>query len=684
MKREISYFIASICLLASCIDKEQFVPSGNGEEELDLSFDFSMKSVKEVSIIVESDDKADKAGIPFYIYLENPYMETGDRRTDLLPIYQGETSQDGTIKTNITVPGTATQIYVYTPYSTYSGIQGCDIQNKMTVIFRSIYMEKAELPRSRTGENRFEGTRTGKCLSPATNTYSYYNFDFNTDYASFGMISNGVSADPEIITAGSSMTLTANEEKWANAYFPEQKTVNDEKYLGPDYCTDLIVQRPSGITGTFKGAHVWVTFIGDGGFSNSNGSIINSLCYYTYTGNLSGSDARSIHKTMIYPSTNVNQLRSYASAIIRSRVQLLYWDGEKYTDVFPEGVKIGWAMISNGDKRLNHWEDIGNFRFSTPVLNAGIGSYPGSYANGIGRWCEEAHINVIGMENRQHSDPSAFNDMDYNDILFKVVSDPIIKPIDEVPVNPEEDSENITGTLAFEDNWPKKGDYDFNDFVTSYVYSLIRDKGAKAVKSIRMTFIPRALGATYNNGFAIQLPVNAGDIKEVTGGKLENDNGKAVIVVYDDTRRDCFEGKGGYINTLPDNHYISGRSQTVNIILNTPSSLHSFGEFNPFIYVGNREHEIHLTDMPPTDKMDMTLLGQEDDKSDSSKGSYYRTNNTHPWALDIPSAINSTGNVWEYPIEGVIISNAYPNYYNWIANHSINWLLPQNPEYIYK
>lgn len=691
MKKGIFYCTAFACMFTSCLDKEKLTESpdiDNGKkEELDLSFDFSMKSTKELTITVEAPTDADKAKVPFYVYLDNPYTEEGDHRTDLLPVFSGETDQNGVLKTKITVSNIATKLYVYTPYSTYGGMQTCEIQNDIAVTFKSIYMSEAKAIKARAGENVFTGTRNGKIISSGTNVYSYYKFDFNSGFASFGMISNNEAMDPDIMQAGN--TLTSDEQYWANTYFPEKKTVNDEKYFSSDYCTDLEVKRSIDINGTFKGAHVWVTFIGDGGFSIKNGTVINSLCYYTYTGTLTSSDAEKLHKTIIYPTTNISRLNSNNSArlVIGSRVQLLYWDGEKYVDTFPEGVKIGWAMVSNGstNMKLGHLDNINNFRFSTPILNSEIGQSPGCYANGIGRWCEEAQMNIVGMENRQHRDPDTLNDMDYNDILFKVTSDPVIKPVDEVPpVDPDEVSHSITGTLAFEDNWPQKGDYDFNDFVTDYTYSLVKNKGSEYVKAIRLTFTPRALGAVYNSGFAIQLPVDADNVEKVTGGELEATNGKAVVIVYNDTRKDGFNGRGGFINTQMNNDYIAGKSLPVNVTLKTGITLDNFQKFNPFLYVGGRRHEIHLTDMEPTEKMDVTLLGTEEDRSNPDEGIYYRMDNTYPWALDIPSTTNSTGNVWEYPIEGAIISDAYPNYNDWTSDHNSNWFNSQNSEYIYK
>lgn len=687
MKRGLFYCTAFVCLLTSCLDKDNLsAPIDNKEdkEPLDLSFDFSMKSTKKLTITALSADNVGKDQVPFYVYLENPYTEEGDHKVDILHVYKGETNRDGKINTKITVPNMATKLYIYTPFSSYGGMQTCDIKNEMAVTFTSIYGSEARSVKARSGEHIFVGERTAKSINSNTNVHSYYTFELNPSYSSFGMFSNGQSMDADIIEPGS--TLIANEEKLAATYFPEKKTVDDDNYFGEDYCTDLVIEKPSmDLDGSFQGAHVWVTFIGDGGFSISNANVKNSLCYYTYTGTLKGSDAKNIHKTIIYPNTNVNILYNKASITIGSRIQLLYWNGTKYVDTFPEGVKIGWAMISNkGNSGLNHLNNIGNFRFSTPILNSEVGENPGCYANGISRWCEEGQMNIVGMENRQHLDPSSSNDMDYNDILFKVTSDPVIKPATEVPIVTEEDSKNITGTLAFEDNWPKKGDYDFNDFITGYTYSLVRNKGEHNVAKIRMTFVPRALGATYDSGFAIQLPIASDNVQEVTGGRLESTNGNAVIIVYENTRRDGFGGRGGYINTQKGSESMPGNTLTVNVSLKNKIDLNGFEKFNPFIYVGNRNHEIHLTDMTPTDKMEISLLGSEDDRSNTKQGIYYRTDNTHPWALDIPSAHNSNKSIWGYPSEGSVISKAYPDYINWTATeHTLNWLNNKNSEYIY-
>ena len=60
------------------------------------------------------------------------------------------------------------------------------------------------------------------------------------------------------------------------------------------------------------------------------------------------------------------------------------------------------------------------------------------------------------------------------------------------------------GSLAFEDLWPSKGDYDFNDLITDYRFISVTDANNKVVK-ITGEFIVRAFGAGLHNGFGFQL-----------------------------------------------------------------------------------------------------------------------------------------------------------------------------------
>jgi uncharacterized repeat protein (TIGR01451 family) len=63
------------------------------------------------------------------------------------------------------------------------------------------------------------------------------------------------------------------------------------------------------------------------------------------------------------------------------------------------------------------------------------------------------------------------------------------------------------GTLAFEDLWPGKGDYDFNDLVIDYQFEIITNS-SNFVEQVVGTFVLKAFGASFENGFGFQLSGN--------------------------------------------------------------------------------------------------------------------------------------------------------------------------------
>ncbi|MEG3695041.1 LruC domain-containing protein, partial [Vibrio coralliirubri] len=98
-------------------------------------------------------------------------------------------------------------------------------------------------------------------------------------------------------------------------------------------------------------------------------------------------------------------------------------------------------------------------------------------------------------------------------------------------------------TLAYEDNWPYKADYDMNDAVLMYRITEILKDG-KVVKS---TIDGRlaAVGATYRNGFAVRLPnldpslVSSGSSYMKHNGvftdlDLEDGRSEAIFVIAND------------------------------------------------------------------------------------------------------------------------------------------------------
>ena len=243
-------------------------------------------------------------------------------------------------------------------------------------------------------------------------------------------------------------------------------------------------------------------------------------------------------------------------------------------------------------------------------------------------------------------------------------------------------------TLMFEDLWPGKGDYDFNDLVLNYQYNTITNASNQVVE-VRYSIVTRAIGGSLHNAFAIQLDsISPNKITSVTGSKATgsswlnlNSNGteagqgdNANIVVFSDAYK-LLPTQGGfsYINTYqgsPD----SGKDTTtivVKFIDNgvVPSggavSYSSFGTnlFNPYIILNQvRGKEVHLADRVPSAKVDASFFGLEQDRTNPGTGTYYKTANNLPWAINVSSSI-------PYPQEKTDISEAFLKFIPWASSN---------------
>ncbi|MBU1370394.1 MAG: LruC domain-containing protein [Bacteroidetes bacterium] len=242
------------------------------------------------------------------------------------------------------------------------------------------------------------------------------------------------------------------------------------------------------------------------------------------------------------------------------------------------------------------------------------------------------------------------------------------------------------GTLAYEDLWPGKGDYDFNDMVIDYRF-VITANGNNMIESVAATFILKAFGASYENGFGFQLSeaIDAADLT-VTGYELTEDiitldgNGteagqsKPTIIVFDNAYNQmAYPGTGIGVNTTPEATYVT--PDTMNILINFASNQYDFNDldianFNPFIIVNlNREVEVHLPDYLPTDLADQSLFGQWEDASNPATAAYYKTANNLPWAINIYES-------FDYPIEKQEIIWAHLKFAEWATSGGVlfpNW-----------
>ncbi len=234
------------------------------------------------------------------------------------------------------------------------------------------------------------------------------------------------------------------------------------------------------------------------------------------------------------------------------------------------------------------------------------------------------------------------------------------------------------GTLAFEDLWPGKGDYDFNDLVLDYQFEITTNTG-NMVQHVKGTFVIKAFGASFENGFGFQLSsaINPTDVT-VTGSRLtENiitlsgngtEAGQTIptIIVYDNAFAQMpHPGMGIGVNTEEDAPYVD--PVTIVIDMEFTPNTYSYNDldianFNPFIFVNkDRSVEVHLPDYPPTALADQALFGTYEDDSDPATGRYYKTVNNLPWAINIYES-------FDYPIEKQEIVWAYLKFATWATS----------------
>lgn len=198
---------------------------------------------------------------------------------------------------------------------------------------------------------------------------------------------------------------------------------------------------------------------------------------------------------------------------------------------------------------------------------------------------------------------------------------------------------SITGagsTIAFEDQWPKKGDFDMNDLVMACNYNVVTNTQNIVVQVIGY-YTLMATGGTTGSAFGVEFPIPSSNVTNLTGGVLEAKQDKAVVILFTDLR-----------SQTQDWNTISGVTAATQItykvtfnVINGPK-LCDFGtNYNPFIYnmVGQSRLEVHLAGKPPTTLADKTVFGTGDDNTTIAAGKYYVTKTGLPYAIQIPKGV---------------------------------------------
>lgn len=255
-------------------------------------------------------------------------------------------------------------------------------------------------------------------------------------------------------------------------------------------------------------------------------------------------------------------------------------------------------------------------------------------------------------------------------------------------------------TIAFEDNWPAIGDYDFNDLVINYRISEYRLNGE--VIRVKLEGQVAAVGASYHNGFAFHFPgITRGIIDEnairytinevpQSISPLESGRDQAIAVITNDVWDYVSAGENcKYHRSEPGCGSKIQMRFSMTLPMTEAITTEDMPEFpyDPFLFASEgyehglafglppgRAYEIHLPNKAPTEAFRADFFDRRDDRSDPQNGRYFVNAKGMPWAINV-------GVEWQYSLEYVDVIYTYPLFPSFIANEGrvdADWYILEN------
>lgn len=467
-----------------------------------------------------------------------------------------------------------------------------------------------------------------------------------------------------------------------NAALPERAPV-------PQYHPEYLADNNQTDTRIIEDADVWITFVHEGaGYKNT-------IAFYTY--DLTDPPAtKSEIDTIRIIFPNLSYYNSGGGLYSGDKVKI---------GTFPAGTGIGWVLIANGYTGSTVNTNLVHF-YSNPAFNPETD--PTKQQHNVLLYDAVRQLYLIGFEDINRT--SSGCDNDFNDAIYYVTSNPIeaidnsnmpfVDPnlidtdadgvfdvMDDYPADPLRafnnyfPGRNKTGSLAYEDLWPLKGDYDFNDLVLSYNINQVTNAD-NLVKDIVSTFTIEAIGAGYKNGFGFQINVPPSAVASVDGfdhrenivtlnaNNTEAGQTKATIIPFDNTYNLFETIASGFVNTRPEMAYVQPEDVTVNVTFTNAQTMAAIGlpPYNPFIFINKqRDKEVHLPGYPPTALANPVYFGTEDDDTNLSTGKYYKSKTNLPWGMHLPQA-------FAYPLEKKVILDAHLVFGQWVQSSGFSYM----------
>ena len=655
-----SFLMLSIVFLFfSCVKKDFEQSTVDATlEEIIVPADFDFRTSREVKVNISVLDQTDKPVQHIRIDCYSTLPEMGGQL-----LISGMTDAQGNFSSTVQLPTSSDSLTVSTRAIGFVNMRSVRVNMGVA---RHVFGGKNNIPGS--------GMPSPEAAEP---------FVINANIKALG--SWNADGVPTYLTSPGDL-ITASFLEELNDGLPEHLSLPNRRpdYFNTSAQTNILIKEPSG---------VYVTFLHEGAQEK------HTLGFYKFKKGsppVTAADIDTIH--VIFPNLSFHGsgggLPSGAKVFIGN---------------FAADTEIGWVLFTNAFG--NGTIAINSNRFhSLASFNPEISSEKRKHAVLLNDAARGQFI--LGFEdlNREPAQGKTCDD-DFNDVVFSVKVDPhksvdatdvavsnhstsdadkdgVSDDDDDHPLDPQQSfnnyhpSKNQFNVLAFEDLWPFRGDYDFNDLVVAYNLNRVTNAQNK-ITSIIATFKPLAAGASHRLGFGMQFPFSTDMVSSVSGTHVnpskiallsngcEAGQSKAVLVIFDDVYKELPYPGGSAIgvNTTMGQPYVQPPSIEVLIKFKQPIDIATAGSppFNPFIFISdNRGKEIHLIDNLPTDKADKSLLGTANDKSNVAAGRYYRSTQNLPFAIDISYK-------FDHPVEKAVITKAYLKFFAWASSGGVNY-----------
>ena len=702
MKKLLSIAVIGL-ILSSCvkgIDGMEPEPTPNPDPntttKVPNSFDFS--TVQKVKLNVDYSAFKTYGPVFFGVYIENPFVTVGDGPTEVwndnvCPVYEDYTGTNGKFNSTIELPTYAQHLYIATGnFFTGMFLMEGDVQNGAISVKAENTISAASRASTRAaGPGEFTNDLSKLNLTTLVdNSGNLTNEKLYDDWKNWLGSWNSATGYPDYMLdkTKAKPELVISDSELDGLYAAVGAAFISGSAMNEEYCTypDLLLEKESEVTFTILGSSTcW----------NS------SLGYYWYTDDNKPTKPSDLHVVMLFPNTQDGQwgnatrwnLRDYRGNIGVKRgdvVQLKYYpniaNGEKTgeTTIFPKGTRIGfvlktqaWAMQGNdysldigsfsGRKNYNVWCSTTNGLSYGKKLAGDGGKYPN--LEGQSRGAKYSYKTANGDTYTIISFEDAMDDLDFDDLIFALKPVGVFAPVPEI----ENRKSSTNGVYAFEDLWPKKGDYDLNDAVVNVKHEKEFNGDGNIIKeTFYLTTYQNYVTLTSGLALTLETKKTPSEIKMrriLNGSTVEEDA--------------SFDNDGKVYYLTSDFKGELGTTYILELVYNTPlSSSSDLATVKPFIYrsEGEKNWEVHIPMEAPTAKMNTNYFGKEDDCSDPVKGLYFVREGNYPFAFYLAGANIS---VFEETIlkrenESKRIDELFPGFLEWSTSKGTtnqNWYL---------